>query len=68
MQKVELQSWAQYRGNVPTLRSDIKLLVFTGGQERTNGEYERLFRAADLALASARSAAPPYGVVEARAA
>ena len=30
---------------VPTLLSDINMLVLTGGQERTNDEYGELLRA-----------------------
>ena len=49
---------------VPTLLSDINMLVFTGGQERTNSEYGKLLQAAGLRLASVRPVAFPYGVIE----
>jgi hypothetical protein len=49
---------------VPTLLSDINMLVLTGGQERTNAEYGELLAAAELTLASAQPIAFPYGVIE----
>src|SRR5271169_2343560 len=48
----------------PTLLSDITMLVFTGGRERTNAEYERLFNSADLSRAVVKPVVFPYGVVE----
>jgi hypothetical protein len=49
---------------VPVLLSDINMLVFTGGQERTNDEYGRLLSAAGLSLGKIQPVAVPYGVVE----
>jgi O-methyltransferase domain/Dimerisation domain len=51
---------------VPVLLSDINMLVFTGGQERTNAEYGALLAGAGLELAKVQPVAPPYGVLEAR--
>jgi O-methyltransferase domain/Dimerisation domain len=53
---------------VPTLLSDINMLVLTGGQERTNAEYSKLFEAAGLRLGNVQAAAFPYGVIEGLAA
>ena len=53
---------------VPTLLSDINMLVITGGQERTNDEYGRLLRSAGLKLSSIQPVAFPYGVIEGLAA
>ncbi len=50
---------------VPTLLSDINMLVITGGQERTNAEYGELLKAAGLKLNSVQPVAFPYGVIEA---
>ena len=50
---------------VPTLLSDINMLVTTGGKERTNGEYGTLLEAAGLRPAAAHQVAFPYGVIEA---
>jgi SAM-dependent methyltransferase len=49
---------------VPTLLSDINMLVLTGGQERTNAEYGALLAAAGLRLTAVRPVAFPYGVIE----
>lgn len=49
---------------VPTLLSDINMLVITGGQERTNSEYRRLLEAADLRLGKIEPVTFPYGVIE----
>jgi len=49
---------------VPTLLSDINMLVLTGGQERTNPEYAQLLNAADLMLGTVQPVAFPYGVIE----
>jgi hypothetical protein len=49
---------------VPTLLSDINMLVFTGGQERTNAEYGTLLQAAGLRLGRVLPVAFPYGVIE----
>jgi SAM-dependent methyltransferase len=53
---------------VPTLLSDINMLVFTGGQERTNAEYRTLLRAAALRPGRVLAVAFPYGVIEGLAA
>jgi O-methyltransferase domain len=53
---------------VPTLLSDINMLVLTGGQERTNAEYRKLFEAAGLRLGNVQAVAFPYGVIEGLAA
>ena len=52
---------------VPVLLSDLTMLVFTGGQERTNAEYGQLLAEAGLRLTSVQPVAPPYGVIEASA-
>jgi O-methyltransferase domain/Dimerisation domain len=49
---------------VPTLLSDINMLVMTGGQERSNAEYSRLLSTASLTLGSVQPVAFPYGVIE----
>jgi len=49
---------------VPTLLSDINMLVITGGRERTNDEYGRLLRSAGLRLGAIQPVAFPYGVIE----
>ena len=46
---------------VPVLFSDLNMLVFTGGQERTNAEYGDLLAAAGLSLAKVQPVAAPYG-------
>jgi SAM-dependent methyltransferase len=53
---------------VPVLLSDLQMLVFTGGKERTNAEYGQLLAHAGMRLASVRPVAPPYGVIEGLAA
>ena len=53
---------------VPTLLSDINMLVITGGQERTNDEYGTLLRSAGLRLSRVQPVAFPYGVIEGLAA
>ena len=53
---------------VPTLLSDINMLVLTGGRERTNAEYSQLLTTADLQLGSVQPVASPYGVIEGLAA
>jgi O-methyltransferase domain len=50
---------------LPTLLSDINMLVITGGQERTNAEYGRLLKDAGLTLEAVHRVAFPYGVIEA---
>ena len=49
---------------VPTLLSDINMLVLTGGQERTNAQYRELLRAAGLTPGKVQPVAFPYGVIE----
>jgi O-methyltransferase domain len=49
---------------VPALLSDINMLVITGGQERTNGEYGQLLRASGLKPGRIQPVAFPYGVIE----
>jgi hypothetical protein len=49
---------------IPTLLSDINMLVITGGQERTNAEYGRLLAAAGLRLGQIEPVSFPYGVIE----
>ena len=49
---------------VPTLLSDINMLVITGGQERTNAEYASLLAGAGLEIGAVHPIAFPYGVVE----
>jgi hypothetical protein len=49
---------------VPTLLSDITMLVFTGGMERTNSEYRLLMAQADVEIRQVQPVAPPYGLIE----
>ena len=49
---------------VPTLLSDINMLVITGGQERTNAEYGNLLESAGLKLGNIQPVAAPYGTIE----
>ncbi len=49
---------------IPTLLSDINMLVLTGGQERTNAEYGKLLTAAGLTLGNLQPVGFPYGVIE----
>jgi hypothetical protein len=53
---------------VPTLLSDINMLVLTGGRERTNAEYGELLAAAGLKLQGVTPVAAPYGVIDGRVA
>lgn len=53
---------------LPTLLSDINMLVLTGGRERTNAEYGALLEAAGLTLGDVQPVAFPYGVIEGLAA
>ena len=53
---------------VPVLLSDLNMLVFTGGQERTNTEYGELLAEAGLNLVRVQPVSSPYGVIEGRAA
>ena len=52
---------------VPVLLSDLNMLVFAGGQERTNSEYRRLLTTAGLTLTTVQPVTAPYGVIEALA-
>ncbi len=52
---------------VPTLLSDINMLIVTGGQERTDAEYGNLLERAGLRLTAVQKVAFPYGVIEAQA-
>jgi len=49
---------------VPTLLSDINMLVITGGQERTNAEYASLLAEAGLKPGIVAAVAYPYGIIE----
>jgi hypothetical protein len=51
---------------LPVLLSDLTMLVFSGGQERTNAEYSRLLTEAGLSLTTVQAVAPPYGIFEGR--
>jgi hypothetical protein len=46
------------------LRSDLQMMVATGGIERTEDEYDALFAAAGLARRRTRSTASPFSVLE----
>ncbi|HEX9038200.1 MAG TPA: methyltransferase [Ktedonobacterales bacterium] len=48
----------------PTLLSDINMLIFSGGKERTNAEYGALLDAAGLRLVTVQPVAFPYCVIE----
>jgi hypothetical protein len=50
--------------SVPTLLSDINMLVLTGDLERTRDEYLRLFEDADLRLTRVIPVLFPYGIFE----
>ena len=49
---------------LPVLLSDMNMLVFTGGKERTNAEYGKLLTEAGLNPGRVLRFAPPYGVIE----
>jgi hypothetical protein len=49
---------------LPVLLSDMNMLVFTGGMERTNAEYGQLLTEAGLPPSRVLPYAPPYGVIE----
>jgi hypothetical protein len=49
---------------LPALLSDINMLVFSGGRERTNAEYGALLHAAALRLTRVVPVAFPYGIIE----
>lgn len=50
--------------SVPTLLSDINMLVLTGDLERTRDEYLRLFEDADLHLTRVIPVLFPCGIFE----
>jgi O-methyltransferase domain/Dimerisation domain len=56
------------RQAVPVLLSDLNMLLLSGGQERTNGEYAALMAAAGLRSGRIQPVAAPYGVIEGLAA
>ena len=49
---------------VPVLLSDLNMLIFTGGQERTNAEHGRLLTKTGLSLGTVQPVASPYGIIE----
>jgi SAM-dependent methyltransferase len=49
---------------LPTLLSDLNMLIVTGGKERTNAEYASLLTGAGLALDRVTPVSFPYGVIE----
>jgi hypothetical protein len=49
---------------LPVLLSDMNMLVFTGGKERTKAEYGNLVTEAGLNPGRVLPFAPPYGVIE----
>jgi hypothetical protein len=49
---------------VPTLLSDINMLILTGGKERSNAQYGELLHAAGLKPGTVQPAAFPFGVIE----
>lgn len=61
---VERMIFADPARSIPTLLSDISMLVLTGGQERTTDEYARLFAGAGMRLTRAIPIAYPYGIFE----
>jgi hypothetical protein len=50
--------------SIPTLLSDITMLVITGGLERTEQEYARLLGSADMRLTRVIPVAYPYTIFE----
>ena len=48
---------------LPTLLSDLNMLIVTGGKERTNAEYASLLTRAGLALDRVTPVSFPYGVI-----
>jgi len=52
------------RDPVPTLLSDINMLILTGGRERSNAQYSELLHAAGLKPGTVQPVAFPYGVIE----
>jgi O-methyltransferase domain/Dimerisation domain len=61
---VERMIFSDPEQSIPTLLSDLNMLVLTGGQERTEEEYARLLAGADLRLTRVLPVAYPYGVFE----
>jgi hypothetical protein len=61
---VERMIFADAVQSIPTLLSDINMLLLTGGLERTREEYARLFDGADLRLTRVVPALFPYGIFE----
>jgi hypothetical protein len=61
---VERMIFSDPERSLSTLLSDLNMLVLTGGQERTEEEYARLFAGADLRLTGVLPVAHPYGVFE----
>ena len=51
--------------SLPTLLSDLHMMVLTGGMERTHDEYGRLFTEVDLALTRVVPVRPPFAIFEA---
>jgi hypothetical protein len=51
--------------SLPTLLSDLHMMLLTGGMERTNDEYARLFAEADLALTRVVPVRAPFAIFEA---
>jgi SAM-dependent methyltransferase len=49
---------------LPTLLSDLNMLIVTGGKERTNAEYGGLLARAGLSLHRVSPVTFPYGVIE----
>jgi hypothetical protein len=61
---VERMIFSDPEQSIPTLLSDLNMLVLTGGQERTEEEYARLLAGADLRLTRVLPVAHPYGIFE----
>jgi len=51
--------------SLPTLLSDLHMMVLTGGMERTHDEYGRLFTEIGLALTRVVPVRPPFAIFEA---
>jgi O-methyltransferase domain len=62
---VERMIFADPVQSIPTLLSDINMLIVAWGKERTDDEYARLFWEADLSLSRVLPVAFPYGIFEA---
>jgi hypothetical protein len=61
---VERMIFADPVQSIPTLLSDINMLVLSGGMERTRDEYAHLFAASDLRLTRVVPVLFPYGIFE----